>query len=358
VDGKQAWVAALLQECKCDGLLILDPENFAWLSSGAAARAILDSRELPGLFFSADQRWVLSSNADSQRLFDEEIDGLGFQLKEWPWHWGREQLLGDLCLKRTLATDVPFRDCVQVGDRLRRQRRILTRYEQACYRSLGHIVSHSLEATCRTMAPHQTERELAGQVGHRLYHRGSQPLLVGVAADARARVYRHCGFTATPVGRYCLLWATARKYGVCVTASRSVSFGPLDDMLRKEHEAACKVSAAYVASTWPDAVPREILNAGRRIYLVTGFEHEWRQCPQGYVTGRAPVELSLTPETDELLQADCAVTWRASVGAASSCDTYLVTDQGPELVTPTEMWPLRRIQFQGVEFARPYPLER
>jgi Xaa-Pro dipeptidase len=358
VDSKQVWIASLLQEVKCDGLLVLDPDNFGWLGSGGAARGILDPQQLPALYFSPEQRWVLSSNADSQRLFDEELDGLGFQLKEWPWHWGREQLLADLCQKRRLACDVQNKDCVPVGDRLRQQRRILTRYEQACYRSLGHIVSHALEATCRTMAPHQTERELAGQLGHRLYHRGAQPVVLGVAADARARVYRQCGYTATPVSRFCLLSVTARKYGLCVTASRSVSFGPLDESLRKEHDAACKVSAAYVASTWPDALPREIFNAGRRIYLVTGYEHEWRQSPQGFITGHAVVELPLTAQTEELLQADSAVTWRSSVGAATSCDTYLVTDQGPEIMTPTEMWPLRRIQFQGVEFARPYPLER
>ncbi len=42
-------------------------------------------------------RWLIAGNADSQRLFDEEIDGLGFQLKEWPWHWGRDRLLTELC---------------------------------------------------------------------------------------------------------------------------------------------------------------------------------------------------------------------------------------------------------------------
>ena len=45
----------------------------------------------------ADQRWAVSCNADSQRLFDEELDGLGFQLKEWPWHVDRQQLFADWC---------------------------------------------------------------------------------------------------------------------------------------------------------------------------------------------------------------------------------------------------------------------
>ena len=67
---------------------------------------------------SAEGRWVLSSNVDSQRLFDEELDGLGFQLKEWPWHWGREQLLLDLCQNRRVACDRAFGDAKPIADRL------------------------------------------------------------------------------------------------------------------------------------------------------------------------------------------------------------------------------------------------
>jgi hypothetical protein len=68
--------------------------------------------------------------------------------------------------------------------------------------------------------------------------------------------------------------------------------------------------------------------------------------------------LALTPETEELFQSGWAVTWRASVGAAASCDTFLITDTGPELITPTEMWPLKTIRIQGAEFIRPFLLER
>jgi Xaa-Pro aminopeptidase len=358
IDAKQAWIAGLLRETDCDGLLLFDQDNFAWLTSGGAARGILDPQDLPVLYFSPDQRWVLSGNADSQRLFDEELDGLGFQLKEWPWHWGRAQLVADLMQNRRLACDRPQGDCKVVTRQLQTQRRTLTLYEQACLKSLGKIVSHALEATCRTMSPGDTEREIAGQMSHRLVHRGAYPAALNVAVDDRARTYRHCGFTSAPLQHFALLSCTARKYGLCVTASRTASLGPLAQSVCLEHEAACKVSATYVASTWPDALPSEIMNAGKRIYQVCGFEHEWRHSSQGHVTGRAAVEMPLTPQTEEILQNDWAVTWRATVGAASSCDTYLVTDLGPQVVTPPESWPLRRIRFQGVEFIRPFVLER
>jgi Xaa-Pro dipeptidase len=353
LERKQGRIANLLQEVNCEGLLVLEPDNFAWLTGGAAARGVLDSAALPALYFSADQRWVLASNVDSQRLFDEELDGLGFQLKQWPWHGGREPLLADLCHGRAVACDLSRAGLKPVGEQLRRLRRALTPYEQTCFRAVGAIVSHALEATCRHLTQNETEREAAGQLHHRLVHRGAQPVLVEVAADGRFRRYRQCGYTAVPIQRSCVLRVTARKYGLCVTASRSLCFGDPDPAFRQEHAAACKVSATYIASSWPDAMPRQILATGRHVYQLTGFEHEWRLSPQGYITGRAPVELNLTPQTEELLQVDWPVTWHASAGAACSCDTFLVTSEGPLSVTPTEVWPLKRIRVQGAEFHVP-----
>src|SRR5947199_373256 len=141
VDAKQALIAALLRDVSCDGLLVLNQDNLAWLTSGGVARGVLDPNSLPALYFTAESRWALCANVDSQRLFDEELDGLGFQLKEWPWHWGRQRFLADLCQGRVVACDRPLADCKMVGDKLRRLRWALTEYERSCFRALGQIVS-------------------------------------------------------------------------------------------------------------------------------------------------------------------------------------------------------------------------
>jgi Xaa-Pro aminopeptidase len=358
IDVKTALVGGLLNQLQCEGLLLLEPDNFAWLTGGAIARGALDPAAAPALYCNGEHRWVLASNADSQRLFDEELDGLGFQLKEWPWHWGRDQLLADLCQNRQVACDRTYGTAQPAGEAVRQLRRKHTSYEQACLRAAGQLVAHAVEATCRTFARGETEREVAGQLSHRLLHRGAHVLHVGVAADGRSRIYRRFSFTAVPVQRYAVITATARKYGLHVTASRTVCFGDVPEDLRADHNAVCRVSASYLASTWPDAVPREILLAGRRIYLISGFEHEWLLSPQGHVTGRAPVELALTPQTEELFQPGWAVTWDVRAGAAVGSDTYLVSEEGPKCVTPTEVWPLKRIRIQGAEFVRPDVLVR
>lgn len=351
-------MADLLQEVGCDGLLVLDPANFAWLSSGGVSRGAIDPASMPVLYFSPEGRWVISANVDTQRLFDEELDGLGFQIKEWPWHGSRDQLLTDLCQGRKVASDLPFGDCVPVGDRLSRMRRKLTAYEQACYRALGQVVGHALEATSRHINPGDTEREAAGHMSHRLVHRGASPLLLTALADGRAGLYRQGGFTPAPINTYCVLIVAAQKYGLCAMASRSVCFGTPPETFRSEHDAACRVAATFTASSWPDAVPSQVFATAQRVYSLTGAEHEWRLCPQGHLTGRALTEQTLLPKSEELFQANWAITWRASIGAALSCDTFLITEDGPRTITVADNWPLKKIRIQGAEFVRPDILVR
>jgi Xaa-Pro aminopeptidase len=358
VDVKTARVAELLRRVRCDSLLLLEPENFAWITAGGTPRGVIDPGTGAAVYCTPEARWVVAGGADAQRLFDEEIDGLGFQLKEWPWHWGREQLLAELCGAKKVACDRPLPDAVLVEEQLRHSRRRMTLYDQACYRAMGMTLAHALEATCRAIAPGDTEREVAGHLAHRLIHRGVHPVHIGVAADGRSRLYRRFGYTPAEVRRYAVLTATGRKYGVHATASRSVCFGALPDEFRREHNAGCRVGASYLASTWPDAVPREILLAGRRIYLISGFEHEWMQAPQGHLTGRAPVELALTPSTEELFEPGWVVTWSANAGAALACDTFLITDDGARDLTPADGWPQKRIRVQGADMHCPDVLQR
>lgn len=353
IELKQARVAGLLQENACDALLVLTQDNLAWLTAGGSGRGILDPETFPALFMTPEARWLISSNVDSQRIFDEEIDGLGFQLKEWPWHLGRQSLLEDLCQNRNVACDQPFGACKDIGPQLQMIRRTLSDYEVACYRLLGQTLSHAIEATGRTLASGETEREIAGQISHRLLHRGVHPLLISVTADGRGKAYRQASFTSMPVTRTCMMTVTGRKYGLCARASRSVSFGPPDASFRRDHDCACKISATYIAGSWPDAVPRQILLTGQRIYQLTGVEHEFYLAPQGHITGHAPVEMNLSLQDESLLQPRWALTWSVMVGGSGSCDTFLISEEGPRAITAAENWPLKRIRIQGAEFVRP-----
>jgi hypothetical protein len=105
VDRKQAQVADFLARRGYDALLVKQPCNFAWFTSGADCPRHEGSDPIAALFITPEARVVVANNVESGQLFDRQLGGLGFQLKQRPWHEGRLGLLEDLCRGRNVACD-------------------------------------------------------------------------------------------------------------------------------------------------------------------------------------------------------------------------------------------------------------
>ncbi|HLW65031.1 MAG TPA: M24 family metallopeptidase [Gemmataceae bacterium] len=353
IANRQERMGELLREHEADGLLVLDPANFSWLTAGGSFRGIPHSEEFPALYFSTQQHWLLCANVDTQRIFDEEIDGLAFQLKEWAWDRGRQLFLADLCVGKKMLCDQTLGECVNAGERLRTMRRTLTAWEQERLKELGKTVAHALEATCRNVSPGESEEEIAGQLGHRLIHRGVEPVDLQVFADSRARRYKRGGPTPAKIERTCVLLATGKRWGLHVTASRTVSFGPPDEKFYYDFEVSCRQAAMQIAGSVAFANPANILSAGIRVLTMNEREHEWRLTPPGWLTGHAPVELPFLPNTKDEIEPGWPLVWMASVGGANSADTILIGESSTQIITPTELWPLKRIRITGQPIERP-----
>lgn len=359
IEAKQARVAALLAEVGADGLMLLDPANMAWLTGAALTHGIADPADWPALYLTSPRRWLISGNLDTQRIFDEHLDGLGFQLKEWPWNWGRDRLLTDLRQNRRVAIDRVLPETVPLGPTLRRIRCTLAPAEQERLRQLGAAVGHALEATGRTMEAGQSEHEIAGQLAHRLVHRGIHPVAVAVAADGRAARHPRPGVTAAVVRSSCGIGVIASRAGLHVTAARTVCFSPPTDEFRAHFDAACRTIAALAAAGVPGTAAATVIHAAERVANLSGHGDAWRAGSPGHVTGWLPVERPLPPATPLVLETDWAVTWRAAIGPAVVSDTYLV-GATPASVTPAEagLWPYKRITVQGQTFDVPDLLVR
>jgi Xaa-Pro dipeptidase len=356
---KHDYLLAMLRSGGFEGLLVLEPANFAWLTAGAEAKGVLDAGDHPCLYFQGPQRWLICCNTDTQRLFDEELDGLGFHLKEWPWHWGRAQLLADLCHGKKIASDARFGECTNIGPWFTESRRTLTAWEQTRLRELGKTIAHALEATCRNLERGQSEEEVAGQVSHRLIHHGVEPLTLEVMADGRGHRYRRGGTTSAKIARTCMIQTTARKWGLHATASRTVAFSPLDETVRREHEIACRTTTVQIAHSVANAKVADILSLGERILTLNGLEFEWRLAPIGWLTGYAAVEKNFVPtDTEMILNVGQAIVWPGRVASAANADTILITDAGPQVVTPPEGWPVKRIRLGSATVDRPDILVR
>ena len=149
VERKHRAVAEFLRLHQYDALLLQLPGNFAWFTSGGdcARSGTLDSTA--ALFITDEARVAVCSNVDSPQIFDKEIAGLGFQLKERPWQEPRHLLIEDLCRGRTIAGDSTFRGTHDVTAYLTGFRIPLAAVECERMRALGRTVAHAVEATAR-----------------------------------------------------------------------------------------------------------------------------------------------------------------------------------------------------------------
>lgn len=345
LDAKQAKLGRILAEIGCEGAILFVPPFVAWFTGGMNVRGLIAETERPGIFTNGRQRWLLASNVDVHRLFDEELDGLGFQLKEWPHASGRGQLLADLVGSRKIAFDRPFyKDMPLVADRLRGECRPLFPYDRERFLILGKTLVHALEATARNVARGQTEEEVAGHLAHRLFHRGLEVAAVSVTADGRGRKYRRTGFTPSPVTGWCTIQATAARDGLFATAARTVWFGKPDDTFRAEFDLAVRQMGVYRSMTKADASVGPIAEAGRRLLAPTQYEYEYRHSQPGYGTGWFPAEELRRGGIDDPFVPGQPIVWQARVGAAAIVDTVIANESGCDAATPPDAWPYKRMR--------------
>ncbi len=347
IDTKQAALGPILATMSVESLLLFMPAHVSWFTAGLNLHGLIPDSERPAVYTNGHQRWLICSNVDTQRLFDEELDGLGFQVKEWHWESGRSDFLMYLTNQTMVAADRPFPGIPLANEQLRPLLRVLSPFELKQYCELGRLVAQAVEATARNCEQGQTEHEIAGQLGHRLLHHGIEPVDVSVAADGRGEKYRRIGAGITTVTRTAMIQATGQRDGLFATCSRTVCFGSLPTEFGIAHDLAMKQAGSFRSWTKSNKTIGAIGVAGRAILVHSPFEFDYWLSPPGYGTGRFPAEFLGRPGHEEPLAAGNAVVWQPRVGPAAVVDTLLVTDHEPVAITPPDGWPVKRLVVRG-----------
>lgn len=345
IDAKQSILGNLIVEAGVDGLLLFDPANLGWFTGAALCLGVPDPADWPAIYLTDNQRWLICGSADTQRLFDLHLDGLGFQLKEWPWHWGRERLLADLVQNRKLACDRVLAGAAPFGPPLRRLRLVLSYSERDRLQSLGGDLAHALEATGRNLEVGQSEDEIAGEISHRFLRHDIIPQSVSVSADGRSVRHRRPGVSAARVQRRVTVSAAGQRHGLHAFAARTIVFGEISSAEHREHDGALAIAAALIAAARPGAPVLQILEAARGVASANGQEPDWFRAPTGHVTGWLPVERPIIPSLNYAIDGGWAVAWQPSIGAAIVSDTWIVSET-PTPVTPPESWPIKRVRIR------------
>ncbi len=361
VEAKHEAVRRYLDASGYDAVILGRADSIAWFTAGGdLTRDFCSERASALLYVNRNNRAILTDNVHNARIFEEEVAGLGFQLKERAWYDEPERMAAELGHNKRVATDFPFPPFVEERRALAALRRQLSARERQLLRELGRTLSLAVEATCRNFDAGETEADVAGHLSHRLLREGVVPLDLRVASDDRLARFRQPSFKAAPIHKQATIAVVGRRHGLCAALTRSVSMGPADPAFVEAHQIAALVDATCLFfSSQPNEPVREVFRRLRRIYEKYGHADEWVLDYQGYLTGFAPCEELLLPDSDLVLQPDMALRWSPSVGAARSEDTMVVDGRGGfEVVTEAQVWPMLEVMVKNFPILRPGILER
>lgn len=358
VERKHKLLVEYLQLKQLDALILESPENFSWLTCGGSNTRSCSQETTAALFISRDARVIVCNSVDSGQIFDREVAGLGFQVKERSWTEPREVLIGDLSRGRSVGSDRGVIGLPNLGTELADFRRTINDFEAKQLRVVGRAVAHAVEATARNLKRGSTEAEVAGEIAHRLMKHEITPVRIQVQADGQGARYRHWSYGSDQIERHCVISAVARQRGLHAACTRTVCMGnPPSEMLSTHHVASLlQATGLYfsqagweVAETWKRL---------QRIYEKFGVPDEWRLAEQAETVGYDLCGMSITPQVTSKFSAGQVVHWHPSVRFAASGDTILIHEDRTELITPCEVWPMLKIQIKGVTIERPAILNR
>ncbi|MBV8075414.1 MAG: M24 family metallopeptidase, partial [Planctomycetaceae bacterium] len=361
VEEKQRRVAALLEATSHDAVVLGRADSIAWFTAGGDLGQCLGSEAgAVLLYINRNSRAVVTDNVHSARVFEEEVAGLGFQLKERSWFDEPGKIIVELGHNRRFVSDLGPCPCpwTRALEPLRALRWPMTVLERRRLRELGRTLTLAVEATCRNFVQGESEADVAGHLAHRLLREAVVPVDLRVSADDRPARYRRPTFKAAPIQHRATITVTGRRHGLCASVTRTVSFGPVDQELRARLGVAAMVDATCIYFSRPGERVAGIFRRARRIFEKFGYPHEWTLDYLGFIVGYTPREALLRPDSPLVLTNGMAVHWCPSVGPVRSGDTLVADARGFELITASRNWPQLDVAVRGFVIPRPGILER
>ncbi|WP_026370859.1 M24 family metallopeptidase [Kallotenue papyrolyticum] len=349
---KHARLMHLLRERGLDGVVLARSANIAWISGGK--RVYIDTSSEQGiarLLITAERRIVLTNNIEAERLRQEE--GFGdWEIVVTPWY-AADEASAQLAAGLRLGSDLPQAEMPDLSAELVQLRAPLSEAEIARYRRLGQDAGAALAEVMHRLRPGMREYEIAGLAADAAYRIGAVPVVVLVASDERLMHVRHPLPTERRLERAVMVVLCARRDGLIANLTRLAHVGEPPTELRQRVRAVAEIEARAMLATRPGARFADIFATIREAYRQVGFADEWRNHHQGGPCSYASRDEIVTPASQGRVQAPQAFAWNPSVPGAKSEDTFLVSEQGYEVLTASPDWPMLTIEIEGQRVLRP-----
>mgnify|MGYP001204038155 FL=1 len=345
------------------GVLLNSQHNFAWLTAGGNNGVDL-SREngASSLLIRNDgKRFLLANKIEMPRMLAEEVCEKDFEPIIFDWE--AEKINGNFVVETAqslvenssnLATDIFYNPNFRVIEgSVAKCRYQLTQHEVERVQQLGKDAGEIVGDIYDELSVGQSEIEIANIVRFELGKRNINSVVTLVAADERIAKLRHPISTENVWKKVLMIVVCAKRDGLIASLSRIFSIGQISDELRKRTDAVAKVHARMMHATRPNATGKEIFEIIKNAYSDVGFAGEELKHHQGGACGYKTRDWVAHSESLEQVQLNQAFAFNPSITGTKSEETFIVKENGIEVITASANFPAISNVIDGIEYQSP-----
>jgi Xaa-Pro dipeptidase len=274
--------------------------------------------------------------------------------------WEAEKINGNFVLETAqsllenssnLATDIFYNPNFRVFEgSIAKCRYQLTTDEIERFQQLGRDAGEIVGNIYDKIDVGQTEIEIANIVKFELGKRNINSVVTLVAADERIAKFRHPIPTENVWKNTLMVVVCAKRNGLVASLTRFFSVGKVADDLRKRTDAVAKVHAQMMHATRPNATGKEIFEITKNAYSDVGFADEELKHHQGGACGYKTRDWVAHSKSTEQVFVNQAFAWNPSITATKSEDTFIVKEDGAEMITISPNFPTISNVIDGIEY--------
>ena len=358
IDIKVKRVTDALEKRGLDALYIGKQEAFAWITAGGdniITRYVEDG--VTAILITKDgARYAITNAIEYPRVLEEEkLDQLGFEVMTQPWYENHNaeyvrKIIGE---KGTYASDVAMPGAEDANAMISEMQYSLVDNEIARYLWLGETYSAALESVLAEVRPGDMERDIVGRINNALWKLGIDTVLYLVAGDERIYKYRHCIPTENRIQKYMMVSCNARYKGLITKTTRFVHFGQPDEKLLKQYADTVEIENRMIAATKAGVDDLDVQNVGIAAYEELGYHEMWKVHHQGGPQGYSNGYYLVTKERHGIVQPNQCYCYNPSITGTKTEDAFIVSEDGPLMITKPITFPKMVSTVGGIQFERP-----
>jgi Xaa-Pro dipeptidase len=361
IEGKVVELRGFMKKNNLNGLYISKQEHFAWITAGGDN---IVTRFVEGgicaILITMTGRFFICNNIETQRMKDEEfLDQLGFEERGMWWFENRtmEHIREIIGAEGTFAADIPLEGATDANPILLTLEKTLCENEIGRYVHLGKVFSNVIESYMTTIQPGDTEKEIAGRLGAKMWENGLEPVLLLIAADDRIYKYRHPIPTDKKLEKLLMISCNARYKGLVTKITRMLHFGKISPEFLEQYKQTVDIENAMAAAAKPGVDEIVPYNIAVKMYEEFGYPEMWKVHHQGGPQSYTNGFYLITPTTHNVVKLHQCYGFNPSITGTKTEDGFVVTEEGPLFITYPVTFPVIKSVIEGVEYARPGILE-